>query len=87
MAEPVYPSLEEGGNRPIGFEGITEATPEPERQRVDDKRLTSGSTAPATEEIQLLTSEERREEVSFDRWLLTQLQWRAPNTINSNTWT
>lgn len=67
MAEPVYPSLEEGGNKPIGFEGITEATPEPERVRVDDKRITSGGTAPAAEEIQLLTSEERKQEVSFNR--------------------
>ncbi|XP_019861048.1 PREDICTED: anoctamin-7-like isoform X1 [Amphimedon queenslandica] len=62
MAEPVYPSLEEGGNKPIGFEGIIESTPEPERVRVDDKRLTSGSNAPAAEEIQLLTSEERKQE-------------------------
>lgn len=61
MAEPVYPSLEEGGSKPIGFEGLVD--PEPERQRVDDKRIASGGNAPATEEIQLLTSEERNKEV------------------------
>ena len=54
MAEPVYPTLiEEGEKEPIGFEGLTSET-ETERERVDDKRLKKDN-----EEIRLLTTEER----------------------------
>lgn len=60
MAEPVYPSLEEGEHKPIGFEAL-EVEPAPEqqaRQKIDDKRIK------VSEEIGLLTEEERQLQVS-----------------------
>lgn len=60
MAEPVYPSLEEEP-KPIGFEGLTQDT---ERQKVDDKRIKKAGSD-QSEEIQLLTSEEQRVQVSL----------------------
>ena len=65
MAEPLfYPELKEDeiSVKPIGFEALTEDTPDPDkRQRVDDRRIKHVKS----EELQLIGSDKPKAKVRF----------------------